>query len=217
MLRDYFTQDLFTIFCLVNLILVVVVRQRYSFRFSDYLQVVWNVKYFKLYSKEKKRIDGFNSILFLNFLIAIGLFSHIGYSYFFNVLPNDLFTFLKLFGALGALLIIKIVVEYFISSSFEISEFIRLYIFQKMSFRNYTGFVFIGINFLLLFTAINKTLLIFLGLILYIFITIIGLVRFFRRFQKTILSYSFYFLLYLCALEIGPYIILYKAFKDYFG
>ena len=217
MLRDYLTEDVFTIIVMVCLLLIVTVKKLFKSRFSDFLETVWNVKYIKLYSRDQKKIDLFNTLLFINFILVLALFIHVVYSNFILQLPKDSITLLSLFIGLTVISTVKIAIEQLIAYFFEASDLINAYLFQKMTYKNLTGLVLWMVNIFILFSLWDIKILIYIGLALLLAINISGFIRFVRLYQKTIISNFFYFLLYLCALEIGPYVILYKAIKDYFG
>ncbi|RZW43378.1 MAG: DUF4271 domain-containing protein, partial [Flavobacteriaceae bacterium] len=46
-----------------------------------------------------------------------------------------------------------------------------------------------------------------------VLIHLIGFLTTFKSYQNVIIENLFYFILYLCALEFGPYILLYKVFN----
>ncbi|RZN84195.1 MAG: DUF4271 domain-containing protein [Winogradskyella sp.] len=217
MLRDYFSQDIYTVLILACLVLIVSTRQLFGTRFADFLQVIWNDRYIKLYSRERKKLDFFNILLFLSYVLSSGVFIHFAYSTLKESLSDDILLLAYLFSGIFIITLLKIAVERVIAHFFEFSEFIKVYIFQKNAYKNISSFLLLLANILLLFSDLDKKLVIYSGLTLFFLINIIGFIRFLRHYQKAIISNFFYFLLYLCALEIGPYVILYKVFKDYFG
>ncbi|WP_368667007.1 DUF4271 domain-containing protein [uncultured Winogradskyella sp.] len=217
MLREYFTQDIYISLILVCLILIVSTRQLFGTRFADFLQVIWNDRYLKLYSREQKKLDIFNIFLFINFVFTLGIFIHFTYSTLKGPLPDDIFLLIYLFVSILFITVFKIIIERIIAHIFEFSEFIKEYIFQKNTYKNISGLLLLLANILLLFSNLDKKIVIYSGLTLFLLINISGFIRFLQHYQKAIISNFFYFLLYLCALEIGPYVILYKVFKDYFG
>lgn len=217
MLREYISTDVFTLLLLLCLFLVVGVRQLYVSRFNYYIQVIWNVRYLKFYSRNRKGLDVFSTLLFLNFLIAISISLYIGYNEYAGSLHDKNNVLPYMIAGIGAFIVLKSVLERLVGYFFEIPKVVGLYLFQKLTFNNYVGLVLIGINVLLLFSELNKNLLLYLAFIVFVTINLIGFVRILRLYQKRIIANFFYFLLYLCALEIGPYVILYKVIKDYFG
>ena len=118
----------------------------------------------------------------------------------------------KLSVGIAVFVLIKVLLERLIGSLFEIDKLTDLYLFQKITYKNYLGILLLPINALLLF-AFEPTLDIIYGIIiLLLIINIIGLISSLKSHQSLIKNNLFYFILYLCALEIAPYIILYKVF-----
>ena len=109
------------------------------------------------------------------------------------------------------------------------NQIIGIFIFAYLSFKTYINdlsidlilslqligvfIVLIPINMILVYAVEPTEKLIYGFLIGLLVLNFIGFLSTFKSYQKLILSNFFYFILYLCALEIGPYIILYKLFN----
>ncbi|MBT8243999.1 MAG: DUF4271 domain-containing protein [Winogradskyella sp.] len=217
MLREYFTQDLFTGLILVCLLLLVATRQLFTTRFNDFLSVTYNIKYLKLYARERKEFDFFNILLFANFIISAGIFS-------FLILKNLITQTFEVYSVLPSIVLVFIIIlilksflERVVGYYFEFLDLVKIYLLHKNSFKYISGLILVLINILLLFSDLDKKLTIYVSLSLLFLINLSGFIRFLKPYQKEVIHNFFYFLLYLCALEIGPYVILYKVFKDYFG
>lgn len=217
MLREYFTQDLYTALILFCLLLVVVSSQLYSSRFVDFIAVVWNDKYSKLYFRERKKLDIFNGLLFLNLVISGGIFLVICYHYFIEKTNQESFTVLIVTLSLFLIFILKVLLERLIAYFFEFSEMAKQYLFRKTTYKNSSGLILLISNVLLIFSEIDDIVIIYAVISIIFLIITIGFIRFIKDYQKVLITNLFYFLLYLCALEIGSYVILYKVIKDYFG
>jgi len=212
MLRETISNEWFTILIVFSLCVLAFAKYTFSNRFNDYLWVLGNSKYLKIYAREQKFIDQFDSLLFVNLVISLSIFSFIGYNEVFAPLEFNITLFIKLFVGIGALILIKILLERLIGSLFDIDALIDSYIFQKTNYKNYVGLVLLPINIILIFALNPSATIIYLILGLIVLINLIGFVTSFKTHQKTVLSNLFYFILYLCALEIAPYVILYKVF-----
>ena len=212
MLREVISNEWFTILIVLSLCILAFAKYAFSNRFNDYLWVIGNSKYLKIYAREQKFIDQFDSLLFVNLVISLSIFTFLGYNTLFESLYFDLATFIKLFVGIGAIILIKILLERLIGSLFDIDELIDSYIFQKTNYKNYIGLVLLPINTILIFSIKPTATIIYIVLGVIILINLIGFLTSFKTHQKTILNNLFYFILYLCALEIAPYIILYKLF-----
>jgi hypothetical protein len=212
MMREVISNELFTILIVLGLCILAFAKYAFSNRFNDYLWVIGNSKYLKIYAREQKFIDQFDSLLFVNLIISLSIFSFVGYNTFVDSLQFDLTTFIKLFVGIGAIILIKILLERLIGSLFDIDELIDSYIFQKTNYKNYIGLFLLPINIILIYAIQPTATIMYVVIAFVILINLIGFITSFKTHQKTILNNLFYFILYLCALEIAPYIILYKLF-----
>lgn len=214
-MRNFITYEWFTVFTLIGMVHIVASKLVNTLRFNDFLYVISNSKYLKIYAKEQKFIDRFDGLLFINLALALSIFIYFSYSVFVTPIEFELFSFLKLLFAVATLLLIKTLVERLLGSLFDIEDLMDAYLFQKTTFKNYAGLLFLVANIFLLYSKIEPSIIIITAIFLAIIINSIGFLSSFKNYQKTINLNFFYFLLYLCALEIGPYILLYKVIKEY--
>jgi Domain of unknown function (DUF4271) len=214
-MRNYITNEWFTIFTIFSLLIIVAAKYVNSIRFNDFIAVVGNSKYLKLYIKDQKFIDGFDSLLFLNLVLSSSIFIFFSYSTFITDVNFELIPFLKLLFAVSTIIIVKILIERLVGSLFEIDAIIDSYLFQKTTFKNYSGILLFIANLFLLYTNKYSEIIIYVTISLICLINLIGFMTSFKNYQKTINLNFFYFLLYLCALEIGPYVLLYKVIREY--
>ncbi|MGB3607889.1 DUF4271 domain-containing protein [Psychroserpens sp.] len=215
MLRDVISNDWFTLFLLLGLVCITVSKYVFTHRFKDFLAVVGNSKYLKIYARDQKFIDGFDALLFFNGIISISIFAFISYSTLVDGSAFNLNLFFKLLFGIGLLFLIKVLLERLIGSVFEIDELVDSYLFQKTTFKNFTGLILLPINCLIIYTVNPTKVIIYAILALIVIINILGFLSSFKSYQKLLLNNIFYFILYLCALEIGPYLILFKLIKDF--
>ncbi|MEZ4801190.1 MAG: DUF4271 domain-containing protein [Gelidibacter sp.] len=210
MLREVISNEWFTVFIVLGLMAIALSKQFFSVRFNDFIAVLGNSKYLKIYSRDQKFIDGFDSLLFFNLVISLSIFGFLAYSTLIENIKFDILLFSKIIFGVAALVLIKVLFERLIGSLFEIDKLIDQYLFQKTSYLNFSGFILLPINVLLLYTITPSPLILYISIGVILMVNLIGLVTTFKNHQKLILNNLFYFILYLCALEIGPYLILYK-------
>ena len=215
MLRETVSNEWFTVFIVLGLVFLTISKFLSSRRFDDFLAVIGNSKYLKIYAREQKFIDVFDTLLFLNLVISVSIFSFLMYSEFVNPAEFDLIQFFKLLFGVGALVLIKVLLERLIGSLFDIDALIDSYLFQKTTYKNYSGLILLPVNILLIYAFSPSKLIIYIILGLIFLINLIGFITSFKNHQKILLNNLFYFILYLCALEIGPYLILYRLILDY--
>lgn len=215
MLRDVILNDWYTIFILLSLLFITVSKLLFAKRFDDFLYIVANSNYLKIYARDQKFIDGFDAFLFAAWVISASVF---GYYIFNSNIENPVFNlvfYLKLVFAIAAFTLIKILIERLIGSLFEIDKLIDTYLFQKTAYKNFIGLLLIPVNIIFIYSYKPSLIVIYVIIGVIILINLIGFITTFRNFQKLLISNFFYFILYLCALEIGPYIILYHLIKNY--
>ncbi|WP_250433260.1 DUF4271 domain-containing protein [Hanstruepera flava] len=214
MLREVISNDLFTIAIIMGLVFVTISKAMYPKRFNEFVAVLGNSKYLKIYARDQKFFDLYDALLFANYCVALSVFGIIIFNQVIGPIVMTPFFLLKLVLAIAILIVMKILIERLLGSVFEIEFLTDNYLFQKITYKNFIGLVLIPINSLLVFTVPISNVLIYilLGLVLLIFC--IGILTTVKTHQNLIKQNLFYFILYLCALEIAPYIILYAFVID---
>ncbi len=215
MLRDIFYNDWLTVFIFLGLVFITFARYMYANRFLDFSGILGNSKYLKIYTREQKFIDGFETLLFLNFVISVSVFGYVSYRHLFNVHVFEIIIFLKLLFAVAATILIKILLERLIASLFDIDKLIDTYLFQKNSYKNFTGLVLLPVNLLLIYTIEPTLIICYIVIGIVVVINLTGFIITLKNHQNIVANNLFYFILYLCALEIGPYLILYKLIIEF--
>ncbi len=210
MLREVITYEWFTVFFVLCLSVLAFTKYTFANRFNDFTMVIGNSRYLKVYAKEQKFIDFFDGLLFANLTISLAIFAYLAYSTLVEPLEFNLVLFAKLVFGIASIMLIKILLERLIGSIFEIDKVIDDYLFQKINYKNFSGLVLLPINIILIYAVNPSKLLIYIILSVLILINLVGFITTLKTYQKSILGNLFYFILYLCALEIGPYIVLFK-------
>ena len=213
MLREVLFNDLYTTIIVVSLAIIVSAKLLNFNRFTDFLRLFGNSNYLRIYFKDHKFLDPFDIVLFINFCINGSLIGILTYRHFVQNLEVAPLLFLKLAGILGAGTLIKILLELGIGYLFNIPKLFHSYVFQQISFLNFLGVVLLPLNSLLIFGVPNNHTLLVLILVISGLILLIGLIKSIKTHQKLLINNLFYFILYLCTLEIGPYILLCKLFS----
>ncbi len=212
MLRDLPKYELFTILIVVGVLFIAIAKAIHPKRFNDFVYVLGNSKYLKIYAKEQKFFDKFDALIFINLILSAAIFTYICLQYDNNNLTPTIDSIFKLTFGIGVFILIKVLLERLIGSLFEIDKLIDQYLFQKISYKNLLGIFLIPINLLLIYTFKPTLTIILIIFIFLILINVLGLITTIKTNLSIIKQNLFYFILYLCALEIAPYIILYKVF-----
>ena len=215
MLRDVTSNELYTILIVIGLTFIAIAKVSSPKRFNDFTMVLGNFTYLKIYTREQKFFDRFDALLFINLIVSIAIFGLIAFQLLVGPISVSLNLVFKMVFGIGVFILIKVLIERLIGSLFDIDYLIDHYIFQKISYRNFLGIVLLPINALLIFSITPTPTIIYAIFILLFTISMIGLITSFNTYQSLIKNNLFYFILYLCALEIAPYVIFYKVFNAY--
>jgi len=167
----------------------------------------------RIYFKDHKFLDPFDIILFLNFCLNGMLISLLAYIQLVKKIDIDIVLFLKLSVVFGAVVLVKILIELGIGYLFDIQKIFHSYVFQQVSFFNFLGIILLPLNSLLIFGVPNNRFLLTFILSISGLILLIGMLKSIKFYQKLLINNLFYFILYLCTLEIGPYILLCNLFS----
>jgi len=213
MLREVLFNDWYTTIIVVSLAIVVSAKLINFNRFADFLRLFGNSNYLRIYFKDHKFLDPFDIVLFVNFCINGTLIGILTYTHFVQNLEIEAMLFLKLAAILGVVTLVKILLELGIGYLFDIPKLFNSYVFQQVSFLNFLGVVLLPLNSLLIYGAPNHHTLLVIILVISGLILFTGLMKSIKTYQKLLINNLFYFILYLCTLEIGPYILICKLFS----
>lgn len=215
MLRNVMFTDWFTVLIVVCLIFIAAAKLLFAKRFKDLFEILGNSNYLKIYLKDQKFINTFDGLLFTNLIISLIIFILISLNVLDNVNHSKNFElYYTLVLIIGSIIIIKVLIDRLIGNLFDIGELMNVYVFQKITFKNYLGLILLPINILLIFVINPSKLIIYIAICLLFIVNLIGFVMSIKNHLKPIKGNFFYFILYLCALEIAPYFILYKVFNS---
>ncbi len=185
----------------------------YPKRFHEFALLPISNQYFFVHGKDDQLAHPFNMMLFVVQILCVSIFAYLA----FGVLrpaavASNPWLFLQICSAYSIFILAKFSLEKIVGNIFSIDGLVNNYLYQKLSYRNFLGLLFFVGNILFLYVVrpTPASILVFGGAA--IALNGIALIYSYRVNGKLIRSNFFYFILYLCALEISPYIILYKTF-----
>lgn len=197
------------------LVLIAVARVAYESKFVDFSELPLNEKYLLKSSKDIQFEHPFNLILFTVQFLSVSLFLFLvaqKYELFTSLTP--LVGYIRIALVYVVFVSLKFFTERTLGVLFKGENQFNTYQFYKLSYRSYFAFLLLPVNALFVY-AVEPSLLVYKIIIGFIFVfNLVSLFRTFRRYEKLIFNNLFYFILYLCALEIAPYFILYKLFSE---
>jgi hypothetical protein len=121
---------------------------------------------------------------------------------------DDPLVFLGILGGLVVFLLLKISLQLVSAFIFDSEKTILEIIFKKLSYINYSALVMFLANAVLSFIFIDSKIVVYVAIFLILLINIIGWSTLLKNHQNFIATNFFYFILYLCALEIAPLVLI---------
>ena len=209
--RSIISKDWLTLLFVTILCLLVVTRFVFRKRFSLFLAFLFTNKYQnQVESKQENIINGFTSLLFCVQVISFSIFGYIAVTFFRPYLIDAPFLFIKIISFMVFFIVIRYILEKIMAVILDIEVYINAYNFHKINARNLFGLLLIPINLVLVYYDYKNKIIFFSVILIFFSYNLIVLFLLLKNYQKLIISKLFYFILYLCALEIAPYLVIYK-------
>ena len=104
--------------------------------------------------------------------------------------------------------LVKLALQGFTGFVFNTQDLIMGLVFSKTSYLNYSSIIIFMANVILTYVATGSKTIIYSAFILILLINGIGAVKLLKNYQKAMFPYFMYFILYLCALEIAPLVLI---------
>ena len=196
---------------LLSLVCLVFAKVGFYNRFVNFVILPFNNKYIVLYNKKGRLLSGFHLAFSLFQLINLGLFMYLCR----ELLPawpyaEHAWLFLVILAAILGFTLLKIAVQLLGGVIFNSEALVAAVIFKKQSYLNYSALILFAANLLLTYLLPGSKSVIFISIFLLVLINSIGWINILKIHQKYIASHLFYFILYLCALEMAPYLIIFS-------
>ena len=206
MIRDYILFDGFTIIILLNIIIVTIAKALNNSKFKQFIFIYLNNSFLKFNTNNNSFISSFNSLLNINYLISLSVYISIIISYSSYGINNnfEISIFFKTLLIVIVFVYAKYLIELLVGWAFSISKFIVTFNLQKNNFNKLIGIIIILLNSLAIYSFPNSMTFIKMSIFFVISLYLIGLYKVIRLNDNLILSNMFYFILYLCTLEIVP-------------
>jgi hypothetical protein len=202
-------KDWATILFVLAFALIAFTRTVFESRFQEFLRILISDKYIKVYKDSSHLMSGFTIVLFVVQLLSISFFIQLLLNHFGYVSKTDWIVYLRIFTFMGVFVLSKFLIEKIIATTFNIDEFVEQFNLQKVSYRTFIGIVLLPINVFLFYNDKTSNTLIFSIIVVILSINLLTYLVSLKIYQNLLIGKLFYFILYLCALEIAPYYFIY--------
>lgn len=202
-------KDWATFLFVFSFALIAITRTAFETRFNDFLRILVSDKYIKVYKDTSHLMSGFTILLFIVQIISFSFFIQIILSHLGYVSKTDWVLFIRIFTFFGVFVLSKFLIEKIIATTFNIEEFTEQLNLQKVSYRTFIGLLLLPVNIYLFYNDNSSNVLIFCVIGVILIINLYSYLVSLKIYQNLIIGKLFYFILYLCALEIAPYYFIY--------
>ena len=194
------------------LLLVAIVKWLYPQRFKEFLFVLVTNSFFMVHSKSKVGINTFSILLLIIQIISVVSFLFLlAVQFLAGIELNDFLFFTQLVVVYSVFISLKYFVENFVADISNSKEILHLYLYQKFCYRSWLALFLLPVIWISLFVFPDNKWILIITLITALVLNLVFLFNAYRLQEKIIRTHLFYFILYLCALEISPYIFIYKV------
>lgn len=213
-LRIIENKDWATILFLVSFATIAIAKSAFENRFAEFAKLIYSDKYTSMYKDGSNLKSSFTIALFFVQLISFAFFILLSLSYFEinNIKKTDWVLFIQIITFLIYFVFSKFLVEKIIATSFNIEEIVEQFNLQKVIFRTYIGLFLMPINVFLFYNDVVSRNFMNILIIIVLSVSVLTYLISIKNYQNIIFSKLFYFILYLCALEIAPYYFMYYWF-----
>lgn len=204
-------KDWITILFIVMIGVVAIAKTAFENRFADFVKLIVSDKYLKVYKDTSNLMSWFTILLFFVQLISFSFFVQLVLTYFGFTTKTNWISFIQIFTFLSFFVLSKFLVEKIIATSFNIESYIEQFNLFKVSYRTYIGLLLIPVNLFLYYTNFMNSYVIIGVLVVLLIINSMTYLVSLKNYQNLLVGKLFYFILYICALEIAPYYFMYYA------
>lgn len=205
-------KDWATFLFVLTFALIAFTKSFHENRFGDFMNLLFSDKYSKVYRDSSNIKSTFTISLFIAQVISFAFFIQLSLSFFGYASKTDWLLYIQITTLLGFFILSKFLIEKIIATAFNIEEFMEQYNLQKVTYRTYIGLLLLPINVILFYYSdFSRNILLIIIATLLLLNTLTYLITI-KNYQNLIIGKLFYFILYLCTLEIAPYFFMYYWF-----
>ena len=202
-------RDWATCLFVFSFVLIAITKTAFETRFSEFLRILVSDKYIKVYKDSSHLMSGFTILLFVVQIISFSFFIQLVLNFLGYVSKTDWVIFIRIFTFFGIFVLSKFLIEKIVATVFNIEEFAEQFNLQKVSYRTFIGLILLPINIYLFYNNTPSNVLIYCTIVVILIINLFSYLISLKIYQNLLIGKLFYFILYLCALEIAPYYFIY--------
>lgn len=206
------SKDWATVLFVLCFVIIAIAKTLFESKFNDFIKIIINDKYLKIYRDKSDLLSWFTISLFVVQLVSFSFLILLVLDAAGFVEKTNGIKFVQILTFLSFLTISKYLIEKIIATSFKIEDFTDLFNLHKIGYRTLIGVLIFPFTIVLFYNALDVKWLVYLLAGVVIILNFFTYFKTLKQFQNILIGKLFYFILYLCALEIAPYYFIYYWF-----
>lgn len=207
--RILVNKDWATILFVLAISIVALNKTVFSVRFNEFIKLGYSDKYNKVYKDTNNLLSWFTISMFVIQLLSFSFFILLLLSYFNYTQSDNYITYIQIITFLFVFILSKFLIEKIIGTTINSESIVDQFNLIKVNYRAFLGFVLLPINIILYYNSWPIKAVFYIILTVFLLYNVFTYYFLVKTYQKTILGNLFYFILYLCTLEILPYYFMY--------
>lgn len=190
-------------------IFILISKSAFENKFHDFKNLWFSERYVKMYKDNSHLMTLFTFLLFVVQVFSFSFFIHYLLYYLGYISKTDGIVFIQITIVLFVFILAKYLIEKIVATAFDVEEIIEQYNMLKVSYRNYIAMILLPITIVMYYNTPPKPYVLWVLIGVVIAINLLIYSKGIKIFRKIIIGKLFYFILYLCTLEIAPYFFMY--------
>jgi hypothetical protein len=207
--RVLVNKDWATLLFVLSTAIIALNKTIFSVRFNEFIKLGYSEKYNKIYKDTNNLLSWFTISMFVIQLISFSFFILLFLSYFNYTKTDNYITYIQVITFLFVFILSKFLIEKIIGTAIDSESLVDKFNLIKVNYRAFLGFILLPINIVLYYNSWPIKEVFYIILTIFLLYNVFTYYFLVKTYQKTILSKLFYFILYLCTLEIAPYYFMY--------
>jgi len=208
-LRNIHQKDWLSLVFLVNFFLLVALKLMHENQFYYFIRFIDNALYFKIYCKDKLRLQRFTILGTLFLLVNFSVLAFYIFTYAYSK-SNSFIFFLLLLAKVIFLVILRYLFLRFYFSILNITDFTEVFQFKSLTYQiqisilTFVLFLFYQFSFLSI-DFFN------ISIVVVILLYLTSQITLYKEYWLTLKYNLLYLILYLCTFKLAPWIVLYST------
>lgn len=207
--RILVNKDWATVLFVLAVAIIALNKSIFSVRFNEFIKLGYSDKYNKVYKDTNNLLNWFTISMFIIQLISFSFFILLLLSFFNYTKTDNYITYIQIVTFLFVFILSKFLIEKIVGTAIDSESMVDQFNLIKTNYRAFLGFILLPVNIVLYYNSTPIKEVFYVILCVFLLYNVFTYYFLVKTYQKIIIGKLFYFILYLCTLEIAPYYFMY--------